>query len=123
KHYGTCIISADSRQFYKELNIGTAKPSAEQLQEVEHYFVNNKSVTELYGAGHFEKDVITTLSQLFATKQIVILVGGSGLYIDAVLNGVDSFDEIPSSVRENINNEFSEKGLGWLQQEVEKNDP
>lgn len=122
KHYQTVIVSADARQFYKELTIGTAKPSEEQLKEVEHFFINNKSITELYGAGHYEKEAISTLNNLFAKHQIVFLVGGSGLYIDAVLNGVDDFIEVPIEVRERLNAEYLEKGLTWLQDEVKKLD-
>lgn len=122
KHYQTVIVSADARQFYKELTIGTAKPSEEQLKEVEHFFINNKSITELYGAGHYEKEAISTLDNLFTKHQIVFLVGGSGLYIDAVLNGVDDFIEVPIEVRERLNAEYLEKGLTWLQDEVKKRD-
>jgi tRNA dimethylallyltransferase len=122
KHYQTVIVSADARQFYKELTIGTAKPSEEQLKEVEHFFINNKSISELYGAGHYEKDAIVTLNNLFTKYQIVFLVGGSGLYIDAVLNGVDDFIEVPIEVREKLNAEYEEKGLTWLQNEVKKLD-
>ncbi|MDX2173900.1 MAG: tRNA (adenosine(37)-N6)-dimethylallyltransferase MiaA [Bacteroidota bacterium] len=122
KHYQTVIVSADARQFYKELTIGTAKPSEEQLKEVEHLFINNKSITELYGAGHYEKEAISTLDNLFTKHQIVFLVGGSGLYIDAVLNGVDDFIEVPIEVREKLNAEYIEKGLTWLQDEVKKRD-
>lgn len=122
KHYQTVIVSADARQFYKELTIGTAKPSQEQLKEVEHFFINNKSINELYGAGHYEKEAISTLNNLYAKHQIVFLVGGSGLYIDAVLNGVDDFIEVPIEVREKLNAEYEEKGLTWLQNEVKKVD-
>ena len=122
KHYSTVILSADSRQFYKELNIGTAKPSEKQLGEVKHFFINNKNISELYGAGHFEKDAILLLTELFKDHNLVIMVGGSGLYIDAVLNGVDDFVEVPIEVREELNKQFEEKGLTWLQNEVKKND-
>lgn len=116
------ILSADSRQFYKELSIGTAKPTEQQLQQVQHYFVNNKTITELYGAGHFEKDAIKLLNDLFKKHTVVFMVGGSGLYIDAVVNGVDDFIEIPENVREKLNGEYNEKGLAWLQDEVKKSD-
>lgn len=122
KHYQSVIVSADSRQFYKELSIGTAKPSPAQLQAVPHYFVNNKQITELYGAGHFEKDAIATLHELFQHHRVVFMVGGSGLYIDAVLNGVDDFVEVPEAVREKLNAAFEEHGLAWLQQEVKEKD-
>lgn len=123
KKYNSVILSADSRQFYKEMSIGTAKPSETELTEVPHYFINTKSVGELYGAGHFEKDAIKTLEELFKTHALVFMVGGSGLYIDAVLNGVDDFGEIPLSIREELNDGFKEKGIAWLQQELKSKDP
>ena len=123
QHYRSVIVSADSRQFYREISIGTAKPDEAQLKEVCHYFINNKSVAELYGAGHFGKEAIDLLTTLFKERSIVFMVGGSGLYIDAVLNGVDEFTDIPAKVRETINNQFNEKGLEWLQNELRIHDP
>lgn len=123
KLYGTEIISADSRQVYKGLTIGTAKPTREQLLEVRHHFINTQPVDELYGAGHFEKDVNPKLDSLFAMHDLVIMVGGSGLYIDAVLHGVDDFTEVPSAIRTGLNLEFKNKGLPWLQAEVQRIDP
>ncbi|MEO6305249.1 MAG: tRNA (adenosine(37)-N6)-dimethylallyltransferase MiaA, partial [Bacteroidia bacterium] len=122
KHYGSVILSADSRQFYKEMSIGTAKPTIAQLESVKHYFINTKSITELYGAGHFEKDALLTLDELFKSNDIVFLVGGSWLYIDALLNGVDDFIEVPLEIREELNKKFETNGLEWLQKEVEKLD-
>jgi len=101
---------------------GTAKPSEEQLAAVKHYFINTKNITELYGAGHFEKDAIATLNELFKTQDIIFLVGGSGLYIDAVLNGVDDFIEVPIEIREELNKKYEANGLDWLQNEVKKLD-
>jgi tRNA dimethylallyltransferase len=122
RHYHSVILSADSRQFYSELNIGTAKPSEAQLSQVKHYFINTKHVGELYGAGHFEKDALSTLNELFRTHSLVFMVGGSGLYIDAVLNGVDDFTEVPAEIRERLNEQFKQKGLDWLQEELKKKD-
>jgi tRNA dimethylallyltransferase len=122
RHFGSVILSADSRQFYKEMTKGTAKPSEEQLAAVKHYFINTKNITELYGAGHFEKDAIATLNELFKTQDIIFLVGGSGLYIDAVLNGVDDFIEVPIEIREELNKKYEANGLDWLQNEVKKLD-
>lgn len=122
KHYNSVILSADSRQFYREMNIGTAKPSLEELKEVEHYFINNKSVSELYGAGHYEKDALLVLDNIFSKQDIVITVGGSGLYINALLNGVDEFTEIPLTLREKLTEEFEKNGIKWLQEELEKVD-
>jgi tRNA dimethylallyltransferase len=122
RYYNTVILSADSRQFYKELTIGTAKPNEAQLKEVNHYFIDTKNINELYGAGHFEKDVLKILDELFKVHSLVIMVGGSGLYIDAVLNGVDEFMEVPLIIREELNKKFKAEGLEWLQKEIEKKD-
>jgi tRNA dimethylallyltransferase len=123
KHYNSVIVSADSRQFYKELTIGTAKPSAEELSQAKHYFINNKSITELFGAGHFEKEAIPLLDELFKEHQLVFVVGGSGLYIDALLHGVDEFEDVPTDVREKLNAEFDENGIEPLQKELKEKDP
>ncbi len=122
KHYNSVILSADSRQFYKEMLIGTAKPSSVQLETIKHYFINTKSINELYGAGHFEKDALEILNNVFIEHNIVFLVGGSGLYINAVLNGVDDFIEVPIEIREDLNTKFKERGLEWLKNEVKKLD-
>lgn len=122
KHYHTEIISADSRQFYIEMNIGTAKPSKSDLLEVKHHFINHKHIHELYGAGHFAKEANEVLETLFISNEIVIVVGGSGLYIDALLNGVDEFGEVPLKFREELNEAFKQKGLTWLQEELKKVD-
>ncbi|MBL7917269.1 MAG: tRNA (adenosine(37)-N6)-dimethylallyltransferase MiaA [Bacteroidia bacterium] len=123
KFYNSVIISADSRQFYKEMNIGTAKPSESELASVKHYFINNKSINELFGAGHFEKEAIALLDELFKENQLVIVVGGSGLYINALLNGVDDFEEIPPSYREQLNSELEKNGIHVLQNELKEKDP
>jgi tRNA dimethylallyltransferase len=123
KHYNSVILSADSRQFYKELSIGTAKPTDKELSEVKHYFINNKNITELFGAGHYEKEAIPLLDQLFKEHQLVFVVGGSGLYIDALLYGVDEFEDVPIEVREKLNAEFDEQGLEPLQNELKEKDP
>jgi tRNA dimethylallyltransferase len=122
KHFQSVILSADSRQFYQEMTIGTAKPSEDELNEVKHYFINNKHINELFGAGHFEKEAIGLLDELFKEHDIVFLVGGSGLYINAVLNGVDEFEEVPIEVREKLNSEFAEQGLETLQEELKQRD-
>ncbi|MCC6371483.1 MAG: tRNA (adenosine(37)-N6)-dimethylallyltransferase MiaA [Bacteroidia bacterium] len=123
RYYNTEILSADSRQFYRELNIGTAKPSATELAAAPHHFINSKSIGELYGAGHFEKDALAKLDNLFETHSLVILVGGSGLYINALLHGVDEYEEVPAPLREKINAEFELRGLEWLQNELKIKDP
>jgi tRNA dimethylallyltransferase len=123
KHYGTKIISADSRQFYREMNIGTAKPTEKQLAQVEHFFVGNLSVHNSYNVGEYEKEVIPLLDRLFKLQDIVFLVGGSGLYINAVLYGVDEFLEVSDEVKARVAQSFAENGLEWLQSELEKLDP
>lgn len=123
KHFDTEIISADSRQFYREMKIGTAMPSEEELNQVPHHFIGHLSVTENYNAGKFEFDVIQKLNELFETHNIVIMTGGSGLFIDAVCNGFDQFDDIAEEIRNRIRSEYTEKGLAWLQEEVKKLDP
>lgn len=105
------------------MSIGTAKPSEEELSAVKHYFINNKSVSELFGAGHYEKEAITLLNDLFKEHQVVFVVGGSGLYINALLHGVDEFEEVPIEVREQLNNEYEQKGLNALQDELKERDP
>lgn len=122
-HYNTVILSCDSRQFYRQLNIGTAKPNAQELLAVRHYFINNKDVGDLYGAGHFASEALTQLGSLFKTHNLVIASGGSGLYINALLNGVDDFEDIPLTVRQQLNTEYAEKGLTWLQEELNRVDP
>jgi tRNA dimethylallyltransferase len=123
KLFKTVVLNADSRQFYKELNIGTAKPTNEELKEVEHYFMNTKNVTELYGAGHFANDARNLIHKLFETHEVLILVGGSGLYINALLNGVDEFDEVPINIRENLNVIHEKKGLQVLVEMLLEKDP
>ncbi len=123
KFYNSVVISADSRQFYREMNIGTAKPSESELATVKHYFINNKNINELFGAGHFEKEAIDLLDELFKENQIVFLVGGSGLYINALLHGVDDFEEVPVSYRNQLNDELEKKGIEFLQKELKECDP
>ena len=122
KFYNCPIISADSRQFYKEMSIGTAKPTQEEMQDVPHYFIDNISINDTYNVGQFERDAIDCIETLFKTHEQLILVGGSGLYINAVLNGVDEFEEIPSHIREQLIKNYEEKGLIYLQEELKKRD-
>ncbi len=105
------------------MSIGTAKPDATQLNTVVHHMINNKDITELYGAGHYEKDVIQLLDQLFQSHDVVFLTGGSGLYIDAVLRGVDDFAEVPIDIRNELNQAYAVNGLSWLKEEILKHDP
>jgi tRNA dimethylallyltransferase len=120
---GTEIISADSRQVFKEMEIGTAKPTAAELARVRHHFINIKSIEEEYSAGQFARDAMEVIEKLFGVHDRLILCGGSGLYIKALLEGFDEMPEIPVGVRDEIIQEFEENGLEWLQREVEKVDP
>jgi tRNA dimethylallyltransferase len=117
-HFGTEIISADSRQFFKELYIGTAVPSPEELNAVPHHFIQHKSIFEKYTVGDFEKEAISLLEGLFKKNDFVIMVGGSGLYTDAVINGLDEFPEIDSGIREMLNNDLKDKGIVYLQNQL-----
>jgi tRNA dimethylallyltransferase len=123
KHFKTEIISADSRQFYREMKIGTAMPDENELKEIPHHFIGHLSITENYNAGKFENDALSKLEELFTTHSVVIMTGGSGLFIDAVCEGFDAFEDIPPGIRATLNETFAEKGLAWLQEEVKKYDP
>ncbi|WP_037320453.1 tRNA (adenosine(37)-N6)-dimethylallyltransferase MiaA [Salegentibacter sp. Hel_I_6] len=122
KKFNTEIISADSRQFYKEMRIGTAVPSAEELQAAKHHFIQHISIEEHYNVGDFESEAIQKLDEIFKNKSFAIMVGGSGLYTKSVLNGLDYFPEVPQEIRENLNLKFKEKGLLPLQEELKKLD-
>ena len=123
KHFDTEIISADSRQFFKEMEIGTAVPSQEELQQVPHHFVQHLSILDSYSVGDFEKEVIDLLEHLFQKKNVVIMVGGSNLYVDAVIHGLDKFPEINPELREKLNTKYKEHGISYLQEELKKRDP
>lgn len=123
QHFNCDIISCDSRQFFKEMQIGTAVPTNQELAGAQHHFIQNKSIFENYTVGDFEKDAISKLDELFLFNEYVVMVGGSGLYVDAVLKGFDDFPEIDSSVREEVNSNFEKLGIEYLQTELEKRDP
>jgi len=123
KHFGADIISCDSRQFYKEMRIGTAVPSKEELSEAPHHFIQNRSIFESYSVGQFEKDALAKLDQLFKKNNIVVMVGGSGLYVDAVLKGLDYFPEIDPSIRIKLNEHLLKDGLDTLKAQLEYLDP
>ena len=122
KHYNCEIVSADSRQFYQEMSIGTAKPTAQEMDGIPHHFINNISIHQNYTAGDFEKEAIKLLKQLFLKNDTVVLVGGSGLFVNAVCHGLD---EIPSNleIRNQLMNEFEKDGLESLQKELKTADP
>ncbi|MEM9648464.1 MAG: tRNA (adenosine(37)-N6)-dimethylallyltransferase MiaA [Bacteroidota bacterium] len=123
KQLGTEIISADSRQFFKEMEIGTAVPSTEELKTVPHHFIQHKSIHDAYSVGDFERDANLQLQELFKDHDQVVLVGGSGLYVDAVIHGLDEFPKVDPKIRELLNKRLSEKGLESLQNELLKVDP
>lgn len=122
-HFQTDIISADSRQFYKEMQIGTAAPTAEELATAKHHFIHHKSVTDHYNVGAFERDAITCLNTLFLEKDILIMVGGSGLYVDAVTKGLDDFPEVDKSIRASLNETLKKQGIEALQKQLKELDP
>lgn len=121
-HFNTEIISADSRQFYKEMSIGTATPTSVELASAKHHFIHHKSIEDHYSVGAFEKDAIKVLDALFLSSSVVVMVGGSGLYVDAVVNGLDDFPEIDTSVRESLNNQLETEGLETLQEQLKNLD-
>ena len=122
-HFNTDIISADSRQFYKEIPIGTAAPNAEELEVATHHFIHHKSIKDTYSVGAFEKEVIEKLEVLHSSKNVVVMVGGSGLYVNAVIEGYDEFPDIAPEIRAQLNLELESKGLEFLQQELKRLDP
>lgn len=118
KHFHTEIISADSRQFFKEMEIGTAAPSESELSQATHHFIHHKSITDDYNVGSFEKEALELLDDLFLTKDIVIMVGGSGLYVNAVVNGLNDFPEVHPSIRQSLNSQLETNGLQPLQEQL-----
>ncbi|WP_318308776.1 tRNA (adenosine(37)-N6)-dimethylallyltransferase MiaA [Flagellimonas crocea] len=123
KHFNTEIVSADSRQFFKEMEIGTAVPSKEELEQAPHHFIQHKSIFEPYSVGDFEKEAISLLEDLFQKKDVVVMVGGSGLYVDAVISGLDEFPEVDSEIRSKLNRRLEDEGLQSLQKELKQKDP
>ncbi len=118
QHFQCEIISCDSRQFFKEMRIGTAVPTDLELAAAPHHFIQNKSIFENYSVGDFEKEAIAKLNELFKTNDFAILVGGSGLYVDAILKGFDSFPDIEASVREKVNENYEQHGISYLQDQL-----
>jgi len=123
KYFSTQIISSDSRQCYKELSIGVAKPSQEELTSVPHYFINSHSIHESINAGIFEKYALEKVQEIFLKNEVAVVVGGTGLYIKTFCEGIDQLPIVAPGIRENIIRNFEKKGLEWLQKEVEKYDP
>lgn len=123
KHLKIKILSADSRQFYREMCIGTAKPNEAELSEIEHFFINNLSITDTYSVGDFERDVLDFLEKHYKETNLAILVGGSGLYVNAVLNGLDELPIVPNELRFQIMDEIYTSGLAPLLEELKEKDP
>ncbi|MCH4824207.1 tRNA (adenosine(37)-N6)-dimethylallyltransferase MiaA [Gramella lutea] len=123
QHFNTEIISADSRQFFKEMKIGTAVPEKEELASVKHHFIQHISVKDNYSVGDFERDAILKLSELYNSHNTVVMVGGSGLYTKAVTEGLDNFPKVDPEIRKNLNEHLENDGIDWLQQKLFALDP
>ena len=123
RHFNTEIISADSRQFFKEISIGTAVPSRAELEAAKHHFIQHISVEENYSVGDFERDALARLKDIFAEKDVAVLVGGSGLYVDAVVKGLDDFPEVDKDIRKELNRRLHSEGIEILQEELKARDP
>lgn len=123
EEYGCPIVSADSRQIYRDLPIGTAAPTAEEQACAKHYFVGDKELTDTYNAGQYARDCKQLLNLLFKTHDKVIMVGGSMMYIDAVCKGLDEMPDIPEPIRQEVRAQYAEHGLPWLQEQVKELDP
>jgi tRNA dimethylallyltransferase len=123
QHFNCEIISCDSRQFFKEMTIGTAVPNQEELASAKHHFIQNKSIFENYTVGDYEKEALLKLEELYQTNDFAILIGGSGLYVDAILKGFDEFPEIDPAIRSEVNSNYEKLGIEYLQQQLQKLDP
>lgn len=123
KKFQTEILSCDSRQFYREMNRGTAKPSLQELAEVPHHFINNLSITDSYDVRKYEEEALDLLSQLFQKHQVVLMTGGTGLFADVVVHGMDEIPEVAPLIRQEIIQEYQSMGLSWLQGAVKMVDP
>lgn len=123
KHFRTEIISADSRQCYREMRVGVARPSAQELAAVKHHFIASHSVTEDLNAGSFEKYALTAADTIFQHNPVTVMVGGTGLYIKAFCEGIDPMPEVPDAVRQEVIKGYEQKGLIWLQKELQTKDP
>ena len=123
QHFKCEIISCDSRQFFKEMTIGTAVPNQEELQAATHHFIQNKSIFENYTVGDYEKEALLKIEELFQNNDFVILIGGSGLYVDAILKGFDEFPEIDPKVRSEVNSNYEKLGIEYLQKQLQLLDP
>ena len=122
QHFDCEIVSCDSRQFFKEMGIGTAVPSEEELALATHHFIQNKSIFEKFTVGDFEKEAITKLDELFLKNNVQIMVGGSGLYMEAIIKGFDDFPDVNNSIREVINADYKKFGINYLQDKLKELD-
>lgn len=123
QHFKTEIISADSRQFYREMSIGTAKPNQDELNAAKHHFIDSHTITDTFTAGNFEKEALKVLDVLFKQHNQVIMTGGSGLFINAVCNGFDDLPVASDEIRQQLNKELQEKGIEHLQDKLKLADP
>jgi len=123
EHFGCPVVSCDSRQFYRELKIGTAAPTEDQLRRVKHYFVGSHSIHDEYNAGQYEKDAILLLDELFQNNNVVMLVGGSMMYIDAICNGMDDIPNVDAETRLFRQKQYADFGLEYIQGELKRLDP
>ena len=123
EHFGSPILSCDSRQIYRAIPIGTAAPTAEEQARVKHYFIATHELNEDYNAGQYERDAIALMEELFRAQDILVMTGGSMLYADAVCNGLDDLPAVPDKIRKEVTRLYQEKGLVWLQSEVQRLDP
>lgn len=119
QHFKCEIISCDSRQFFKEMTIGTAVPNQDELNAAKHHFIQNKSIFENYTVGDYEKEALLKLEELFQKNDFAILIGGSGLYVDAILKGFDEFPEIDSQIRTEVNSNYEKLGINYLQEQLQ----
>ncbi|MET3731752.1 tRNA (adenosine(37)-N6)-dimethylallyltransferase MiaA [Moheibacter stercoris] len=122
-HFQTEILSFDSRQFYKEMNIGTAVPSPEELASAPHHFIQNLSIHDEYSVGDYEKDALQKIEELFKIHDVLVMVGGSGLFEKAVTEGLDEFPSVDPTIRQELNHQFDVYGIEYLQEELQKADP
>jgi len=123
KVFNTAIVSADSRQFYREMSIGTAKPTEEELAAAPHFFIDSLSIQDSYSAGDFEKDALAKLDELFRHTNVVVMTGGSGLFVQSVCEGLDDLPKPHAGVRDRLNQLFSKEGIAFLQAELKEKDP
>ena len=123
EHFGSPILSCDSRQIYRAIPIGTAAPTAEEQARVKHYFIATHELNEDYNAGQYERDAIALMEELFLTHDTLVMTGGSMLYADAVCYGLDDLPAVPDEIRKEVTRLYQEKGLVWLQSEVQRLDP